>query len=98
MTEPRTAVPIDLAAGDLGVLGSIIDVPRYDRSNLTRSIVHIGDGLTPEGDPQQLLVPDDATRLYLGYLARFNEANPEPGWYGDNSGMHEVIVAIDVPE
>ena len=43
-----------------------------------------GDGLTPEGERQTILAPDDATRLDLGRLARFSCGDP-PGWYGDNS-------------
>ena len=52
-----------------------------------------GDGLTPEGERQTILVPDEATRLYLGLLARYSPGDP-PGWYGDNSGAHEVVVDI----
>jgi Carboxypeptidase regulatory-like domain/Dockerin type I domain len=74
----------------------------YESGNLTDEYVtptvgqifSIGDGLTPEGDVQVIFVPDDATRLFLGLLARFNFDNPEPGWYGDNSGRHEVILEI----
>jgi len=38
------APPIDLAVGDLDALPSSVPAPRYDRSALRRSIVHIGVG------------------------------------------------------
>jgi len=45
MTEVQGEAPtIDLADGDLDALEPRIPVPRYDRSVLTRSIVHVGVG------------------------------------------------------
>ncbi|MHA7839428.1 MAG: carboxypeptidase regulatory-like domain-containing protein, partial [bacterium] len=79
--------------------------PQYHCGNLTDEFIAPevgqifcpGDGLTPSLEVQQIFVPDDATRLYLGLLARFQEGRP-PGWYGDNSGTHEAILEIVVPE
>jgi hypothetical protein len=44
----------------------------------------IGDGLTGTGDVQQFVVPDDATRLYLGFADQ--GWGGLPGYYYDNSG------------
>lgn len=80
--------------------------PAYDSGDLSDAyiapeigqIFQVGDGLTPAGEVQLIFVPDGATRVFLGELARFNDANPEPGWYGDNTGTHEVIFEVVVPD
>jgi len=79
--------------------------PQYECGNLTDlgfapevgQIFCPGDGLTQSSEVQTIFVPDDATRLYLGLLARFTDGRP-PGWYGDNTGSHEVIMEVVVPE
>jgi hypothetical protein len=54
-----------------------------------------GDGLTPEGEPLTIIVPDDATRFFMGYLdTTVSDPNETPGFYHDNSGQHDVIVEI----
>ena len=54
----------------------------------------IGDGLTGTGSGtvQQFLVPDTATRLYLGFADALEFGNPTsyPGFYWDNCGQLSV--------
>ena len=46
-------------------------------------IFFIGDGKTSGGQPQQFLVPTNASRLYLGIP---DSVGGPPGWYDDNTG------------
>lgn len=56
---------------------------------------YIGDGLTGTGigDVQQFLVPDGATRLYLGFVDACGYGG-SPSCYGDNVGSLNVSYAI----
>ena len=54
----------------------------------------IGDGETGDGDPQEIVVPDDATTLYLGFADGFGFLGA-PGAYGDNNGTVDIEVTID---
>ncbi|KAA1425725.1 hypothetical protein [Nocardioides antri] len=54
----------------------------------------IGDGETGEGEPQEVVVPDGATTLYLGFADAYGFAG-SPGAYGDNDGSVDVEVAVD---
>ena len=75
--------------------------PPYDCGNLQGQFIVPeigqifcpGDGYTPGGDPQIIIVPDEATRLFLGEVDR-NASTAPPGTFGDNSGAHEIILDI----
>jgi len=54
----------------------------------------IGDGETGDGDLQQVVVPDDATTLYLGFADAYGFIGA-PGAYGDNDGTVDIEVTID---
>ncbi|HWJ82062.1 MAG TPA: hypothetical protein VNS55_07490 [Nocardioides sp.] len=54
----------------------------------------VGDGLAPNGDQQEVTVPDGAQRLYLGFADGFSFAGA-PGAYGDNSGTVSLDVHVD---
>ena len=54
----------------------------------------VGDGETADGDAQEVVVPDDATTLYLGFADAYGFYGT-PGAYGDNSGTVDIEVAID---
>jgi hypothetical protein len=52
----------------------------------------IGDGVG-----RSYLVPDDATRLFLGFADAYSGAgycNGKPGYYDNNAGELEVTVAV----
>jgi hypothetical protein len=53
----------------------------------------IGDGLTADGTAQQFVVPEGATRLYLGFLDGLSFTG-EPGFYEDNLGSLTVTASI----
>mgnify|MGYP006367818125 CR=1 FL=1 len=55
-----------------------------------QQVFFIGDGLTSGDVTQQFLIPDSATRLFLGTMDGF-------GWY-NNSGTIMIDVAQAVPE
>jgi hypothetical protein len=55
-----------------------------------RQVFFIGDGLTSMGVQQQVMVPDGATRLFLGVTDIFSVN-------GDNAGNFEVFVAVPEP-
>jgi hypothetical protein len=54
----------------------------------------IGDGRTPSGELQTFIVPDDATRLYLGFADGFRFGG-FPSTYGDDHGALSVTAAIE---
>ncbi|WP_183101237.1 hypothetical protein, partial [Nocardioides pelophilus] len=54
----------------------------------------IGDGETGDGELQEVVVPDDATTLYLGFADGYGFAGT-PGAYGDNHGTVEIEVTVD---
>lgn len=54
----------------------------------------IGDGETADGDLQEIVVPDDATTLYLGFADAYGFYGT-PGAYGDNDGTVDIEVTID---
>ena len=58
----------------------------------------IGDGLTGNGvgAAQQFIVPDGATRLFLGY-ADGNNYSGAPGQYQDNSGSVTASFQVLAP-
>lgn len=55
-----------------------------------QQVFFIGDGLTSGDVTQQFLIPDSATRLFLGTMDGF-------GWY-NNIGEISVDVAQAIPE
>ena len=60
-----------------------------DLSPVVNQSFFIGDGITSTGQVQQFLVPDGATRLYLGFMDSNNFGWPNgdvPYAYWDNSG------------
>jgi hypothetical protein len=64
-----------------------------------RQIFFIGDGLTGEGsgETQTFHIPDDATRLFLGYADRCSSSQPDsPGYYSDNSGTVTGTATFDI--
>ena len=54
----------------------------------------IGNGETGDGDPQEVVVPDDATTLYLGFADGYGFYGA-PGAYGDNTGSVDIEVTVD---
>jgi hypothetical protein len=54
----------------------------------------IGDGETADGDVQEVVVPDDATTLYVGFADAYGFYGT-PGAYGDNDGTVDIEVSID---
>lgn len=54
----------------------------------------IGDGETGDGEAQEVVVPDDATTLYLGFADAYGFYGT-PGAYGDNEGTVDLEVTID---
>ena len=54
----------------------------------------IGDGETADGELQEIVVPDDATTLYLGFADAFSFVGA-PGAYGDNEGSVDIEVTVD---
>ena len=61
-----------------------------------RQIFPLGDGLTgtAAGDTQRFVLPDEATRLYLGFIDSYS--GTMPGWYSDNSGSLTVQFSVTV--
>lgn len=64
-------------------------------------IFFVGDGLTDSGSQQVFHVPNDATRLFLGYIDCFPPC-AVPGGYDDNSGsvsigVEEGLAPTEVP-
>lgn len=60
---------------------------------LVAQVFFIGDGRASDGAIQRFLVPDGATRLYLGVVDAFAFTGP-PGFYGDNAGSFEVRLSF----
>src|ERR1051326_1302808 len=58
-------------------------------SPLLKQVFPIGDGLTTTGSVQQFIVPDGATRLYLGTMDGYN--------WNDNAGSFTVQVTTPPP-
>jgi hypothetical protein len=83
------AEPVDPAPAPL----FIDDISFSSTAPQVGQIFFVGDGLTGQetGATQVFLVPDNATRLFLGYLDCFLPCTV-PGGYSDNSG----VVSIDV--
>lgn len=54
----------------------------------------IGDGETGDGDLQEVVVPDDATTLYLGFADGYGFYGA-PGAYADNEGTVDMEVTVD---
>jgi hypothetical protein len=89
-TEPADPSPSSL---------TIPDISFTELSPDLRQVFFIGDGLTGEGSgtTQVVHVPDDATRLFLGYQDRCSVSPNLPGWYDDNSGTVTGTVTFDTP-
>jgi hypothetical protein len=54
----------------------------------------VGDGETGDGELQEVVVPDDARTLYLGFADAYGFYGT-PGAYGDNGGTVDIEVTID---
>jgi hypothetical protein len=54
----------------------------------------VGDGLTGSGARQAFAIPDDATRMYLGFGDAAGNGQP-PGAYGDNVGSITATLLIE---
>jgi hypothetical protein len=59
-----------------------------------RQMFPVGDGLTGTGSglTQTFRIPDEATRLYFGFLDSYTGL--APGWYGDNGGQVGVTIEV----
>lgn len=57
-------------------------------------VFFIGDGQTGDGDLQEIVVPDGAGTLYVGFADGFAFIGT-PGAYGDNSGTVDLEVTLD---
>jgi hypothetical protein len=72
---------------------SLFDTPEsrdyFSLAPALKTTFFIGDGRTSQGEPQTVIAPADATRLFLGTLDGY-------GWY-NNLGQFEVTVSV-VPE
>lgn len=90
--EPMDPAPSALA---------INDVAFSEISPEVGQIFFVGDGLTGTGAQQVFHVPDDATRLFLGYIDCFLPCTV-PGGYDDNTGsvsigVEEGLAPTEVP-
>lgn len=90
--------PTSLVAPGNMSYGSLSDYALTSYSPGLRQVFFIGDGLTGTGSGsiQTFVVPDSATRLYLGVADGFSFAG-QPGWYDDNTGALNVEYDV-VPE
>jgi hypothetical protein len=72
---------------------SLFDTPAsrnyLSLSPVVKATFFIGDGLTSTGQPQTVIAPAGATRLFLGVMDGY-------GWYS-NSGSFQATVSV-VPE
>lgn len=57
-------------------------------------VFFIGDGKSGNGDEQEIVVPDGAETLYLGFADGY-AFQGVPGAYGDNSGNVDIEVTLD---
>jgi hypothetical protein len=66
---------------------------------LLNQVFFIGNGLTDTGNVQRFIVPDTATRLFLGFADALEFGNPtsEPGYYDDNVGTLSATFALTGP-
>ena len=91
-TEPTDPAPdrLDVTnANDAAVISPLLNQTFF-----------IGDGLASDGTPQEFSVPDDATRLFLGFIETFNfSTGGAPGAYTDNGGSLSVglVIADSIP-
>jgi hypothetical protein len=83
-TEPSDPAPQPLSSfytdGDNFLVGG---------SDITRFVFMIGDGRSPTGETQTFLVPNNATRFFLGFADGFRFGG-EPSTYDDNRGLLSV--------
>ena len=98
---PADPAPDPLAFTNNGTPG-LIGTNFSTLSPLLDQTFFIGDGLTGNGSgtTQQFVVPDGATRLFLG-IADANGYNGAPGQYQDNGGAYTAsfqVSATAVPE
>jgi len=63
---------------------------------LLHQVFFIGDGRTDTGSIQQFIVPDNATRLFLGFAdaLEFGSPSSQPGHYDDNVGQIQAIFTL----
>ena len=94
---PADPAPASLEFTNDGTPG-LIDVGFAGLSPLLDQTFFIGDGLTGNGagTPQKFIVPDGATRLFLGY-ADANNYSGAPGQYQDNSGAVTASFQVSAP-
>jgi hypothetical protein len=90
-TEPSGAGPITLSY-DFGTPGSLNTTDASFSPELNQ-VFFIGDGLTGtgSGQVQNFLVPDTASRLYLGFADSFDSV---PSYYADDVGSLTATFAI----
>jgi hypothetical protein len=90
-TEPSGAGPITLSY-DFGTPGSLNTTDASFSPELNQ-VFFIGDGLTGtgSGQVQNFLVPDTASRLYLGFADSFDSV---PYYYADDVGSLTATFAI----
>jgi hypothetical protein len=98
-TQPSGSGP-SILNYNYGTLGSL-NTTDSSFSPLDNQVFFIGDGLTGTGSGQEQLfnIPNDATRLYLGFADSFDSV---PSYYADNVGSLAATFAItsatSVPE
>ncbi len=94
---PTALAPARLTFTNNGSAG-LIDTSFVSISPLLDQTFFVGDGLTGNGNGsrQQFLVPDGASRLFLGY-ADANGYNGAPGQYQDNGGSVTASFQISSP-
>ncbi|MBA3538315.1 MAG: hypothetical protein H0T79_01680 [Deltaproteobacteria bacterium] len=74
-----------------------IDATAASFTNLgLRQFVFVGDGLTGDGtgEPQTFAIPDEATRVYLGYGDATGDGEL-PGSYDDNTGTITTTISVE---
>ncbi len=57
-------------------------------------VFYIGDGLTSDGQFQEFIAPNGATRLFLGIPDGFGFVD-NPGAYDDNDGSYQVLLGVN---
>lgn len=95
--EPADPAPTTLVFSDTGSGGSTA-TSFTTLTPVLNQTFFIGDGLTGDGTGsiQQFIVPNGATRLYLGF-ADAGGYHGDPGAYGDNFGNFTASFTISGP-
>ena len=71
-----------------------------NQSPIPQQVFYIGDGQNSDGARPMIKIPDNATRLFLGFMDADTFAWPSgllPGAYHDNTGQLSVSLSIIVP-